>query len=59
MNKPVTTQTQTETRESDGRFAVQMRTNAAVQRQMRRDAEREARRQQIIEEYGEDEFLWA
>jgi hypothetical protein len=45
--------------ESDGRFALQLRTNKAVQRMMRRDAEREARRQQIIAENGSDDLLWA
>lgn len=54
-----TTNTQTTKHESDGRFALQMRSNRAVQRQLRRDAERERRRQEIIEQYGEDELLWA
>lgn len=47
------------THESDGRFALQLRTNKAVQRMMRRDAEREARRLEIIAENGSDDFLWA
>jgi hypothetical protein len=52
------TQPRTPARESDGRFALELRTNKAVQRQMRRDAEREARRRQVIEENGGDEDAW-
>lgn len=59
MNVTINNETTNSNRESDGRFALKMATNKAVQRQMRRDAEREARRLQIIEEYGEDEMLWA
>lgn len=63
MSKKITTQptqpTAQPTHESDGRFALQMRTNKAVMRQMRRDAEREQRRREIEAEYGSDEMLWA
>lgn len=61
MQEQTTTNAQQHTtvHESDGRFALQMRTNRAVQRQLRRDAEREQRRMEIIAEYGEDELMWA
>jgi hypothetical protein len=47
------------TRESDGRFALQLRTSKAVQRQLRRDAERDARRLELIELYGDDADMYA
>lgn len=59
MSKKNNTPETTETRESDGRFALQMATSAAVQRQMRADAAREKRRQEIIAEYGADDLMWA
>lgn len=46
-------------RESDGRFALQMRTTRSVQRMMRRDAEREARRRELEEMYGDDACMYA
>lgn len=47
------------THESDGRFALQLRTNRAVQRMARRDAERDARRLELIELYGDDADMYA
>lgn len=58
MNATIKTETSNE-RESDGRFALKMESKKSVSRWMKRDAEREARRQQIIAENGSDDLLWA
>ena len=58
MNKQTTTKQQP-ARESDGRFAAELATQTAVQRQMRRDAEREARRLELIALYGDDWDIYA
>ena len=39
-----------QTRESDGRFALQLNSNAACQRALREEAKREERRQQVRSE---------
>ena len=47
-----------QTRESDGRFAVQMKSEASVKRWMKRDAEREARTAEIKKMVaGNDELM--
>lgn len=57
MKQTETTTTQPK-RESDGRFALQLKTNTAVQRDVRRQAEREARKAEM-EANGEDWTMWA
>lgn len=59
MNKQIKTETTNTNRESDGRYALKMESKTSVSRWMKRDAQREARRREIEEQYGEDEMLWA
>ena len=47
------------THESDGRFALQLNTNTAVQRDIRRQAERDARWAELVELYGDDACMYA
>lgn len=44
---------QLQTRESDGRFALTLTSNASCQRALREDAKREARRRQVEAENAE------
>jgi hypothetical protein len=53
------TETDSKERESDGRFALKMATNKSVQRHLRRDAEREARKAELEALYGEDACMYA
>ena len=46
-------------RESDGRFALKMETKSSVSRWMKRDAQREARRRELEDMYGEDAMMYA
>lgn len=59
MSNQTQTTTNSQARESDGRFALQMESKRSVARWAKRDAEREARRQEIIAEYGSDDLCWA
>ena len=58
MSKQTTT-TKQPARESDGRFALQLNSAAAVNRDMRRQAERDARRAELEAMYGEDADMYA
>lgn len=46
-------------RESDGRFALKLNSKRSVKRCLRRDEEREARRLELEELYGEDACMYA
>ena len=58
MSKQTTTKQQP-ARESDGRFALQLNSQTAVQRDLRRQAERDARIAELIAEYGDDWCMYA
>ena len=58
MSKQTTTKQQP-ARESDGRFALQLNSAAAVNRDMRRQAERDARRAELEALYGDDWCMYA
>ena len=58
MNKQTTTKQQP-ARESDGRFALELKTNRAVNRDLRRQQERDARIAELIELYGDDWCMYA
>lgn len=45
-------------RESDGRFALQMKSNRAVQRRLRHDAKLEQRRREVIAANDGDPDAW-
>ena len=53
------TQDSSETHEGDGRFALQLNSQTAVQRDMRRQAERDARWAELVELYGDDACMYA
>lgn len=57
--KKQTTTTKQPARESDGRFALELNSQTAVQRDMRRQAERDARRAELIELYGDGADMYA
>lgn len=57
--KHTTTTTTQPKRESDGKFALQLKTNRAVNRDMRRQAERDARKAELIAQYGDDWCMYA
>ena len=58
MSKQTTTRQQP-ARESDGRFALRLNSQTAVQRDLRRQAERDARIAELIAEYGDDWCMYA
>ena len=47
------------THESDGKFALQLNSQTAVQRDMRRQEERDKRRAELVALYGEDADMYA
>jgi hypothetical protein len=47
------------THESDGKFALKLNTQTAVQRDIRRQAERDARWAELVELYGDDACMYA
>ena len=47
------------TNESDGKFALQLNSQTAVQRDIRRQAERDARWAELVELYGDDACMYA
>ena len=59
MNKQTTTTKQQPARESDGRFALELKTNRAVNRDLRRQQERDARIKELQELYGDDWCMYA
>ena len=54
-----TTQDAPVTHESDGRFALQLNSQTAVQRDIRRQAERDARWAELVALYGDDACMYA
>ena len=54
-----TTNTTPATHESDGKFALQLNSQTAVQRDIRRQAERDARWAELVELYGDDACMYA
>lgn len=47
------------THESDGKFALQLNSQTAVQRDIRRQAERDKRWLELVELYGDDACMYA
>lgn len=59
MSSKIKTETTSNERESDGRFALKLATNRAVQRDIRRQQERDARWAELVALYGDDADMYA
>lgn len=59
MSNEIKTETTTQERESDGRFALKMESKSSVKRWAKRDDEIAKRRKELEALYGEDACMYA